>query len=104
MLVSEDAANNTLRKTFSLTDGYVLEIYDELILGVPSYGSISFFKPFIAMGKNQWIMALLFQEIIWRLAQARMFLKTNQLHSLRPKRIPWTLGWAFSKTLCCLCV
>ena len=34
VLVSEDAANNTLRKTFSLTDDYVLEIYDELILGV----------------------------------------------------------------------
>jgi len=43
VLVSEDSANNKLRKTFSLTDGYVLEIFDELELAVPSYGSISFF-------------------------------------------------------------
>ena len=46
VLVSEDSANNKLRKTFSLTDGYVLEIFDELELAVPSYGSISFFKTF----------------------------------------------------------
>ena len=52
VLVSEDSANNKLRKTFSLTDGYVLEIFDELELAVPSYGSISFFKTFYRNGQK----------------------------------------------------
>jgi len=52
VLVSEDSANNRLRKTFSLTDGYVLEILDELELAVPSYGSISFFKTFYRNGQK----------------------------------------------------
>ena len=52
VLVSEDSANNKLRKTFSLTDGYVLEILDELELAVPGYGSISFFKTFYRNGQK----------------------------------------------------
>jgi len=45
-LVALDSAGNKLKKTYTLSDGYVLEIVDELILSVPSYGSVSVFKTF----------------------------------------------------------
>ena len=45
-LLSEDEVGNKLEKTYSLLDGYILNISDKLSLAVPSYGAVNIFKTF----------------------------------------------------------